>query len=162
MPAAQTFAVYWSSTDSNAGFDPSSPLNPTSGEFLGAYNTSPGPQIAGRISGSANNIYFGSGTTDYSPGYVYIAVFELAYSTYESNGNQIPVGTYYGLSAAGGATASTSLTQQYPTPTTPDQYGGQITSLSTTSLTTVPEPGSMALMLLGAAVVGVRRFRKRS
>jgi hypothetical protein len=160
IAAQQTFAAYYSPDDSNSGFDPADPLNPTGGdELLGVYDSTRGSAtLTGRIFQDSQE--YGAGATGYAD-FIYIAVFELAWATYQSNGNVIPELTHYGLSDAGGSSASEKLTEQHPPPLgTPDQYGSQITSL-TTSLQTVPEPGSLALMALGLGVVAVKRLRKR-
>ena len=151
--ASRVVATYWTPDQSTSGFTNADPLNPTGGDSLfGVYNTSSGPPIAGRITGLTPE--YGSGSTGYAnPGYTYLVVFDMAWSSYAGS---IPVGTYYGLAAVSGA-----LTEQHPPPLgTADQYGGTITSL-TTNLRTVPEPGTVSLMLMGLGIVAYRRFRRK-
>lgn len=152
----QTFIAYWSLDQSLSGFNNADPLNPTGGDIvLGAFDITAGAAAGGRITGHTADA-FGAGTAAYSPGYVYIAVFEYAFASYSGS---IASGTYYGL----GPIYSQSLTQQFPTPGTVDNYGQQITAIApvTTSLQVVPEPSTVALMLAGLGVLGFSRIRRK-
>ena len=152
LAANSLFIEYWSADASLSGFNNADPLNPTLDEVLGAYSISTGPQIAGTIVRPSPDSY-GTGANTYSPGYTYIAVFEMDYGAYSGS---VAEGTYYGLGPISG-----NLTQQNPPPATPDDYGSTVSSINTT-LQTVPEPASLALMLIGAGVVATRRLRKRA
>ncbi|HMP76655.1 MAG TPA: PEP-CTERM sorting domain-containing protein [Kiritimatiellia bacterium] len=80
-------------------------------------------------------------------GYVYIRVFNTAAPT---------VGDWYGESALVG----NPLTDQDPSPSTPNVVDIAGSSFFTLNQQIVPEPSVLALAALGAAVVAIRRFRR--
>jgi len=154
----QLFLVYWSSDASTSGFDNTNPTAPGGGDILlGAFNITGGAAVGGRITGATPKV-FGAGTTTYSPGFCYIAVFEQTFASYSGT---IANGTYYGLGPISGP-----LSQQNPSPTTSDNYGSLLSSGSPIrtqqQVTSVPEPSSLALVGLGIAVVALRRRFLRS
>ena len=158
IPAGSLFLAYYTVSGGTAGFNPVNPWAPIGDTLLiptsdpqGGLSTQGGPPTAGAITGHGSES-FGIGSSAYSPGNLYIAVFDIAYTP---NMTSVPVGTSYGLGYV-----YTGLTQQFGQPQGPDQYGPGV-SLIQTSLQTIPEPGSMALMLVGLGMVAVRRFRKK-
>jgi len=153
------FLVYFSA-DSTRGFNNVNPYSPLGGdEYMGSYSTGSFP---GEVAGNTA-VYLGTpGTLGYA-GYVYVAVFEISYTS--GPAPTIPGGSYYGL----GNTMATTDFQQYfldnGTVPTPSNYGTARLEPSTgpvvTSLTTVvPEPSTVGLLLVGAGLVMVRRFRQ--
>lgn len=142
--------AYWSLDNSASGFNAVDPTNPTGGDvLLGAFATGAG---AGRITGqTADN--FGTGSGLYSPGFVYIAVFEQTFASYSGS---IAGGTYYGVGPTLG-----SLTPQFPSPSVADTYSTVVVSPITTSLQVVPEPSTVGLLIVGLGVLGFRRMRRK-
>ncbi|MEI8133196.1 MAG: PEP-CTERM sorting domain-containing protein [Leptolinea sp.] len=159
LAANSLFLVYFSE-DSTRGFNNVNPYSPLGGdEYMGSYSTGVYPgEIAGNTSVTLGTL----GTLGYA-GYVYVAVFEISYSS--GPAPAIPGGSYYGL----GNTMATTDFEQYFQDNglvpTPSNYGTSRLEPSTgpvvTSLTTVvPEPSTVGLLLVGAGIVMVRRFRR--
>lgn len=159
LSANSLFLVYYSS-DSTRGFNNADPYSPLGGdEYIGSYSTGVYP---GEVAGNTAVTIGTPGEYGYA-GYVYVAVFEITYSG--GAAPAIPGGSYYGL----GNTMTTTDFRQYFEDNgfvpTPSNYGTSRleppTGPVTTSLTTVvPEPSTVGLLLIGAGLVMVRRFRK--
>lgn len=158
------FLVYWSS-DNIQGFNDIDPFAPVGGDvFLGGLSThESGPALPGDIMGNSSVNFF-TNSVGGTPGFVYIAAFEMPYASYTGTGS-VSVGTYYGL----GTNIGPSLTENFavaPLPT-PDDYGVLISPDSgglgiQTMNQIVPEPGTWALMCLGVATIVSRCRRKKS
>jgi hypothetical protein len=153
----QLFLVYWTADASLSGFNSIDPLAPTGGDLLlvnpasagFGYDSSAGPNIAGQLTGNASVAFTGA----YEGGFVYIAMFEMAYV---ASPLSIAAGTYYGLGPISAALPTVPPSPAY-------QYGNLITAVSplTTNLQVVPEPSTVALMLAGLGVLGFSRIRRK-
>jgi hypothetical protein len=156
LSASSLFLVYYS-PDAVRGFNNVNPYSPLGGdEYIGSYSTGVYP---GEIAGNTSVTIGTPGSYGYA-GYVYVAVFEISYS-----GGAAPAisgGAYYGL---GNTMASTDFQQYFDDNgfvPTPSNYGtGRLeTTPVTTSLTVVPEPSTIGLLLVGAGLVAFRRMRR--
>jgi len=148
LAANSLFLAYYSA-DISIGFNNVNPLAPLGGDvFLGAFTTGGvSPTTDGDILGGSAPVFAQAGG-----GRTWIAVFDMAFGAYVGS---IPIGTSYGLGPISQTLIEWNATLQ------PDAYGPNIVAPIVTNLQTIPEPGSMALMVLGIGMVAVRRFRKK-
>ena len=97
---------------------------------------------------------------DYVGKFVYAIVLDMPVASFTTL-SAVPVGTYYGVTTIGQVSG-------VPTPLVAfDSFNAAATTLSynggnvVTNLRVIPEPAGAGLILLGAGVLAIRRYRAR-
>lgn len=152
--------LFWSS-DTSVGFNNVDPYSPTSGDqLLGLISTD--EYGTGAFPGEAlgnTTLSFGSGGVQYGGGYVYAAVFDQLYTQGNPNPT-ITAGTHYNVGPTMAVIERWNYSGQPPGP---EDYGALMdaTPIQTSLVVAaVPEPSTVGLLLVGAGLVALRRFRR--
>jgi len=156
---------FWSPTEDTSGFNALNPTAPTNENKLldvfgtwGTTTTAPGAAVAGHITYEQP---FRHNSSDYGvelpDGYVYLSVFTVPYADYVSTGI-IPTDALYAVTPAFKVNFDSTLNP----PPRPDEIGAKAAQAGPYSMAVIPEPGTLALFLMGSvAFLGwKRRFRR--
>lgn len=151
LPINSVFLVYASTDNSTSGFNTSNPMSPSGDTLLTASGLNTGDGLPDFLKSTGEIMGYSSGVS-YSGvdgQYIYIAVFDYSYASFTGGGNTIPVGTYYQLVGPQQINAWDG--------TSPPTQFSYASGPFVTSLQTVPEPTTAALLGLGLGLIAIRR-----
>lgn len=153
LPAASTVLTYLTSELSSLNFDPLIPLQNSYGsDFFYSANSSglgfgPGSYSTANMSDDLSIEGLNA----------YVVLLDLSFSDfttiYGSDVTQVPLGTYFGYSSI----VAGPITDRGDPPQAGQEFDVGVIQ---TNLQVIPEPGTIALAILGIGMLGVRRFVK--
>lgn len=153
------FQLIWTATPTIVPFDPLNALTPGPGSILldQQRNSAPNPVFPGQLLLSAqvyNSVDFGLLPGQLVGGHVFVRVFD-----YQGSASQLPDNIFYIEGALSGPLPN-RFDIPAPTPATANiTAGGPVQMVD--QFVAIPEPGTVALFLMGGVMMMIRHRRKR-
>ena len=164
LPVGSLFLLYWSSdqTPSELTGPALDPFSPGSNEFLidFARNSNPG-YIEGKGGTYTDTDFVPSGIADFGTGYVFTRVFDYQ-GSFDFTPGQTPTFDLSNVTSLSFATSqSTKLSGALPTPASLHEPFSGLMQVYLNQTIMIPEPGTLAMILMavGGIVYKIRRRR---